>query len=202
MREGSDNQRTDPRSDLMRTIEAAARRWYPWGVPHGAFERVIAASLTEQAQCEPVEDHPASIEECTSRKETASSANTVPLAEPSPHHLRAQFLVPRSLTQEEESLLTRAVTQGLQWRRDEVTVVVCNDLCRIKMGVPIFVCGVPGALASLGGTVDHHRMDEMPGRWNGSVFIESVALSDALTSREAKRRLWSHLKILLAAANE
>lgn len=213
MRDEGDNLPGDPRTAstktaLMRTIEAAARRWYPSGVPRALFERVIAEALAEAAQSAQAEGGAATVTDgllIDQAQEYAEPATTTTPPEPQTpreSRLRAHCIVPGPLSEEEESLLFRAVTQGLRWRWEDVAVIVRDDLSRIKTGVPIVAFGVPEVLASLGGSVDHVRVREGYVRWSGGDLIETVSLADALTSREAKRQLWSHLQILLAVVNE
>lgn len=187
---------------LMRTIEAAARRWYPSGVPRALFDRALAEAFTKSAQAAQCERSAVAGADSSSADEPpkqGEAAVTATLSEP---HLRAQCVVPGPLSEEEESLLFRAVTQGLRWRWENVVVIFRDDLSQIRTGVPIVACGVPDLLASLGGSVDHDRVTDGLSRWIGGDLIETVSLADALTSREAKRQLWSHLQILLAVAKK
>lgn len=190
MRNEADDRQSDPRTALLTTIEAAARRWYPWGVPRGLFEKAMAEALSEQASFE----HP---------PVSAEVAERAPSSEEVTHpEVRAQFIVPAPLNEEEESLLFRAVTQGLHWQWDDVMVVIRDELWRTKTGVPIVSCGVSEALASLGGSPDDARVRDALFEWDGRTLIDTVSLSDALTSREVKRTLWSHLQVLLAVVSE
>jgi len=166
------------REELLRTVEALARRWYPSGVSRELFLNALADALAATSSSE--HENRGDVD--------GGSTQQVPL--------RAVFVVPAPLDSDDEGFLKRAVTQGLRWNWDEIAVVVNGSLNRVMPMVPIVRCGVDELLdAPDSKRVESADIDEA--RALHTTGISTVSISDARSSPQAKRQLWSDLQRLL-----
>ena len=166
------------REELLRTVEALARRWYPSGIPRELFRNALVEALA-----------PASVAE-QEHKGDERETNTEQSV------LRAVFVVRAPLDRDDEAFLKRAVTQGLRWQWEEIAVVVNGGEYQVVPMVPIVRCGFDAPSDETGDkrlestNVDKDMAPHI-------TLISTVSLRDARISPEAKRRFWSDLQRLL-----
>lgn len=182
---GTDDSGGD-RQELLRTVEALSRRWYPSGVPRELFRRALMEALEAGALGEQHEQE-----------------DLVNAGEPPP--IRAVFEVPAPLEGDDESFLRRAVTQGLRWRWGEVAVVVrdtAKPLANEALSqLPVIRCGVDGRLNGSAGDFSERTQKRRDADQEHSArdqfVIATVSIGEARSSSEAKRQFWSDIKRLL-----
>ncbi len=109
------------RTELLRTIEVIARRWYPNGVPRALFAATINATRN-------VPEHDV-IEE---REVAELQGESV---------IRAVFVVSAPIDDDDRDFLMRAVAQGLRWRWEEIVILTADKQRDSPSGVPVVVCG-------------------------------------------------------------
>ena len=166
------------REELLRTVEALARRWYPSGIPRELFRNALAEALAAASG----DEQEQRIDEGKGSAEQSS--------------LRAVFVVSAPLDSDDEAFLKRAVTQGLRWQWEEIAVVVNSTAYQVMPSVPVVRCGIDapsdetGDKRLLSTNVDKDMAPQI-------TPIPTVSLRDARSSPEAKRRLWSDLQRLL-----
>jgi DNA polymerase III psi subunit len=189
----------DIRLQLLKTIEAASRRWYPNGI-----SRALAEELTKELVRENRNQDESLIFWLDQRLKRENLNQDVD------QNYKYFFVVPQALPPDQEKFFESIVLKGLNLRLDQVKLFSLEKKEQIPTSRPIFCCGVSSKAISFLPDLkkdENSTSEEILGSTNISsgsqpLLIESVSLSDAMKSAEKKRALWSDLKRLIGSAKE